>query len=149
MAKVSFLVLALYALGNEGIFQGKTDAAHRKSFGTAFRSMKRQSEALADQVLNRSLRGRARLDLISSLEDDAVTPPTVGNSTYNQVKELITSLEEDAVQIQNGNVQRKKSFRKNYEAYGKACQNMRASLGVSNAGQRKRSSYRADMKTGT
>lgn len=149
MKKVSFLVLALFALGSEGIFQGQTNTAARKSFGTSLRSLRRRSEALADQVLNRPLRGRARLDLISSLEDDAVTPPVNNNAVYNQIKELITSLEDDAAKIQGGDVMRKKQFRKNYQALGKSYVLLTSAMGVSNVGKRPKGSYQPDNKPTT
>lgn len=149
MKKVSFLVLALFALGSEGIFQGKTNSGARKSFGTSLRSLRRRSEELANQVLNRPLRGRARLDLISSLEDDAVTPPVNNNAVYLQIKELITSLEDDAAKIQGGDVMRKKQLRKNYQQLGKSYALLTAALGVSNVGKRPKSSYQPDNKPTT
>jgi hypothetical protein len=104
MKKTKFLLtLMVYALAAEPVLQGRTSPTAQKSFSAKCGSIEKLLQSLQDQLLNRPLQGRKRLELMASIEEDAYEGGAK-NEIMNQLKELISSIEDDAVMNTNGNL---------------------------------------------
>ena len=123
--KSNFLPLLLvYALASEPVLNGVQTVDSVKSYKSKVRAINESVKAMSDQALGRTLGVRTRKDLLSSLEEDLFQPPTdskpANNAAYKAVKELISSLEDDVMAIQGGDLKRRTSYRKNHKQFQEA-----------------------------
>ncbi len=129
MKKTRFiLTLLVYGLASEPAMSGQTSPQTQKSFSAKCNAVEKQLQTLEDQLLNRPLRGRKKMDLLSSLEEDAYEG-RAKNEILNQLKELVASLEEDAVMNMNGNLN-VKAFRQHVRNFKTQLQALKRAFGV-------------------
>lgn len=147
MRKLSNLMVLVLLLGNEKLLLGQTSPAIVKSYQGKVRAITAQLKSQTDQITNRKLQGRKRLDLISTLEEDSAPVPVSGNLVYRQIKELMASLEEDSVAIQNGDAGRLRSYRQNSKNFKSKLVDLSVSLGVSRVGKNNRTYIAAGIET--
>ena len=123
--KSNFLPLLLvYALASEPVLNGVQTVSAVKSYKAKVRAIDESVKAMSDQALGRTLGVRTRKELIASLEEDAVEPKEgtlpANNAAYKAVKELISSLEDDYTAIQGGDLKRRTAYRKNHNQFREA-----------------------------
>lgn len=147
MKKSNFILLLLtYALASEATFQGRTSPQNDKSMRAKLKACDKQLQSLEDQVLGRKLNGRKKLELLSSLEEDAYQSKS-DNQIYLNLKELIGSLEEDYRLAQSGGLN-VRAFRQHVKAYKQNIQNLRTVLGLSRTSSKPRRNFQARMRVG-
>lgn len=145
MKKTKFiLTLLVYALASEAAMQGKTSPQTQKSFSAKCKAVEKQLQSLEDQLLNRPLQGRKRLDLLSSLEEDAYQGGGE-NQILNQLKELVSSLEEDAVMNRNGNLN-VRAFRQHVKNFKTQLQALKQAFGVARKRTVSRRTFKPNMR---
>ena len=145
MKKSKFiLAILVYSLASEPVLNGKASPQVQKSFSKKCAAVYRQLQGLEDVLLNRPLRGRQRIDLLSSLEED-LYDAGADNQLLGDLKELVASLEEDYVANTNG-VLNVPSFRQNVKTFKQRLQSLKQSVGVSNKRAITRRSFRPIMK---
>ena len=139
MKTSNLLKILVIQLALEPLLAGNGSTSAVKSYRSKVRAINAQSKAQYDSVTGRSLGGRKRLELMVSLEEDAVTVPTTfSNNQYRTVYELISSLEEDAISVQNGNLSARKTYRKNSRAFNSALSLLSAGLGAGGSTRKNR-----------
>lgn len=144
MKKTRFiLTLLVYALASEAAMSGQTSPQTQKSFAAKCKAVEKQLQSLQDELLNRPLQGRKKLDLMSSLEEDAYQGG-VKNEILNQLKELVSSLEEDAVMNMNGNLN-VRAFRQHVKNFKTQLQALKQAFGVARKRSISRSTFRPNM----
>ena len=144
MKKTKFiLTLLVYALASEPAMQGKTSPQTQKSFAAKCNAVSKQLQSLEDQLLNRPLRGRKKLDLMSSLEEDAYEGGAK-NEILNQLKELVSSLEEDAAMNMNGNLN-VRAFRQHVKSFKSQLVALKQAFGVARKRGIPRKTFRPNM----
>lgn len=147
MKKSNFILLLLtYALASEPTFQGRPSPQNDKSMRAKLKACDKQLQSLEDQVLGRKLNGRKKLELLSSLEDDAYQSDSK-NQIYLNLKELIGSIEEDYRLAQSGGLN-SRSFRQNVKAYKQNIASLRTALGLSRTAKKPLRQYQARLVTG-
>lgn len=123
---------------------GQTSPQTQKSFAAKCNSVEKQLQSLQDQLLNRPLRGRKKLDLMSSLEEDAYEGGAK-NEILDQLKELVSSLEEDAVMNMNGNLN-VRAFRQHVKTFKTQLEALKQAFGVARKRSTSRTTFRPNMK---
>ena len=146
MKKSNFILLLLtYALASEPTFQGRPSPQNDKSMKAKLKACEKQLQSLEDQVLGRKLNGRKKLELLSSLEDDAYQSKSE-NQIYLNLKELLGAIEEDYRKSVSGGLN-KRGFRQHVKAYKQNIQNLRTALGLSRTSSKPRRQFQARMVT--
>jgi len=144
MKKTRFiLALLVYALASEAAMSGQTSPQTQKSFAAKCKAVEKQLQSLQDQLLNRPLRGRKKLDLMVSLEEDTYQGGT-NIEILNQLKELVSSLEEDAVMNMNGNLNLR-AFRQHVKNFKTQLQALKQAFGVARKRSIARTTFRPNM----
>jgi hypothetical protein len=144
MKKTTFiLTLLVYSLASEAAVQGKTNSQTQKSFAAKCKAVEKQLQTLEDQLLNRPLRGRKKLDLLVSLEEDCYQGAE-HNQIMNQLKELVSSLEEDAVMSMNGNLN-VRAFRQHVKNFKTQLVALKQAFGVARKRITSRRTFRPNM----
>lgn len=138
------LTLLVYSLASEAAMQGKTSPKTQKSFSAKCKAVEKQLQSLEDQLLNRPLQGRKKLDLLSSLEEDAYQGGAE-NQILNQLKELVASLEEDAVMNFNGNLN-VRGFREHVKNFKTQLTALKQAFGVARKRTVPRRTFKPNMK---
>lgn len=147
MKKSNFILLLLtYALASEATFMGRPSPQNDKSMKAKIKACEKQLQSLQDQVLGRALNGRKKLELLSSLEDDAYQSDSK-NQTYLNLKELVASLEEDYFRAMSGGLN-KRSFRQNAKQFTAELNTLKQSLGLSRTAKKPRRTFQASLRTG-
>ena len=144
MKKTRFiLTLLVYALASEAAMSGQTSPQTQKSFAAKCKAVEKQLQSLQDQLLNRPLQGRKKLDLMCSLEEDGYQGGAK-NEILNQLKELVSSLEEDAVMNMNGNLN-VRAFRQRVKNFKTQLQALKQAFGVARKRSISRTTFRPNM----
>lgn len=145
MKKSNFiLAILVYALAAEPVLSGKASPQFQKSFSKKCAGVARQLQGLEDVLLNRPLRGRKRIDLLGSLEED-MYEGGADNQLLSDLKELVSSLEEDYVDNTNGILNVRK-FRQTVKTFKQRLQSLKQSVGVANKRTIARRTFRPIMK---
>ena len=138
------LTLLVYSLASEAAMQGKTSPQTQKSFAAKCKAVEKQLQSLEDQLLNRALQGRKKMDLLVSLEEDAYEGGR-DNQILNQLKELVSSLEEDAVMNWNGNLN-VRGFREHVKNFKARLAALKQAFGVARKRTVPRRTFKPNMK---
>lgn len=132
------LTLLVFALAQQSVlWGGSANPTDRKSFSASLKNIQRFKTGVMDEVLNRKLNGRKRLDLITSSEENKYMPPapieTGLPQTYKQIRELISSLEDDYYKVKGGDSGASKGLRLKCKELESQIGALRKGLGFGNA----------------
>lgn len=128
MANILVLRLQVNRLVTEPAFKGIFTPESKKSLSAKIKGVETQLSLQADYFL----RNTTDSEVIIYISSNDTAPPPSDNTTYLELLELLTSLEEDCFAIQNGDKTpiRKKSYNTHAKELRAALKALRNSFGI-------------------